>query len=199
MCLCDLSLECAVYLGRPAESDALDCSFVDVDNLGGGRLAAEVLLAAGRTRIGTVTGPMEMGVSVDRLAGWRGALTDAGLPADAVAHGDFTVAGGARAMEQLLAEYPNLDGVFVASDLMSIGALQSLRSAGRRVPTDISLVSFDDTIVASTTEPPLTMVHQPLEQLGELMVDVLRELVKDTSRAPIRRQLPTRITWRDSV
>ncbi len=188
-----------VYLGRPAESEALGCSFVDVDNVGGGRLAAQALIAAGRTRIGTVTGPLEMGVASDRLLGWAGALADAGLRSDAVVHGDFTIGGGEEAMERLLVEHPDLDGVFVASDFMSIGALKALRAAGRTVPGDLSLVSFDDTVVATTVEPQLTTVHQPLEQLGELMVELLQELVEDPSRAPIRRQLPTHIVWRDSV
>jgi len=78
---------------------------------------------------------------LDRLAGWSAALGEVGLATDAVAYGDFTTTGGAGAAAQLLAEHPDIDGLFVASDLMAVGALSVLAGAGRLVPGDVAVVS----------------------------------------------------------
>jgi DNA-binding LacI/PurR family transcriptional regulator len=90
-----------------------------------------------------------------------------------VAYGDFSEAGGVAAMKALLAREPDLDAVFAASDLMAGGALRALREAGLRVPQDIALVGFEDAPVARQTEPPLTTVHQPVEEMGRRMAELL--------------------------
>ena len=188
-----------VYLGRPGDSDPSVHSYVDVDNYGGARLATAELVAAGRTSIGTIAGPSDMGVAVDRLAGWRDVLTEGGHRLPPVAYADFTADGGANAMARLLAAEPELDGVFVASDLMATGALRVLAASGRRVPGDVSVVGYDDSILARTANPPLTSVHQPLEEMGHLMVEVLLGLIADPTAAPVQRVLPARLARRESV
>ena len=127
-------------------------AYVDVDNMAGEREATEVLIARGCTRIGTIAGPPDMTAAADRLDGWRKAMAMAGLPADAVEHGDFTEASGETAARALMARHPDLDGLVVASDLMAIGALRVLAELGRRVPDDIAVVGFDDLGAASA--PP---------------------------------------------
>jgi DNA-binding LacI/PurR family transcriptional regulator len=111
----------------------------------------------------------------DRRAGWENALVDAGRQADAslVAEGDFTRAGGAAATRTLLAGRPDIDAVFVASDLMALGALDVLKVVGRRVPDDVAVVGFDDSELARSAEPPLTTVRQPIERLGSEMARLL--------------------------
>ncbi len=188
-----------VYLGRPGESATSSLSYVDADNVGGGRIATEALLAAGRRRIGVITGPIDMGVTQDRLTGWSGALQSAGLGATRIAHGDFHTAGGARAMSELLRADPDIDAVFSMSDIMAAGAMSTLRAAGRSVPEDLSVVSFDDTVIARTMEPGLTTVRQPLEDLGALMVRTLAELIESPEAGPFRRTLPTVLIERGSV
>ena len=188
-----------VYLGRPVDSDAHLHSYVDVDNYGGARLATAELVAAGRRTIGTIAGPPDMGVAVDRLAGWRDVLTEHGLRVPQPAYADFSADGGANAMARLLAAEPTLDGVFVASDLMATGALKVLAASGRRVPADLSVVGYDDSILAATASPPLTSVRQPLEEMGQLMVEVLLELIADPEAGPVQRVLPSQITRRESV
>lgn len=187
-----------VYLGRPVD-DPDAHSYVDVDNVGGARLATQELVAAGRRVIGTIAGPQDMGVAVDRLRGWREVLDEHDLPAPPVAYGNFTADGGANAMARLLAARPDLDGVFVASDLMAMGALRVLAASGRRVPQDVSIIGYDDSILARTANPPLTSVHQPLQEMGELMVDVLMQLIDDPAAGPVHRVLPARLTRRESV
>jgi len=165
-----------VYVGRPFVG-AERVHYVDVDNAGGGRMATEHLLGIGRRRIGTIAGPQDMSAGLDRLAGWAAALGEAGLAADAIGYGDFTTAGGARAAAQLLARHPDLDGLFVASDLMAVGALSVLADAGRLVPDDVAVVGYDNLGSATTTSPTLTTIVNPVVLMartaGELLIDLL--------------------------
>lgn len=163
-----------VFIGRPLDVDAH--SYVDMDNVGGARAAAEHLIERGRVRIATITGPQDMGAGLDRLTGWREAMHDAGLDDSAVAMGDFTEAGGAAAAGALLQTHPELDAIFVASDLMAVGAMRVLRGEGRRIPDDVAVVGFDDFAVAATTDPPLTTIAHPVAAMaaraGELLHDI---------------------------
>jgi DNA-binding LacI/PurR family transcriptional regulator len=165
-----------VFVGRPFGSGH-HVRYVDVDNTGGGRMATEHLLRIGRRRIGTIAGPQDMSAGFDRLAGWSAALDGAGLATDAVAYGDFTTAGGARAAGRLLAEHPHLDALFVASDLMAVGALAVLADAGRLVPGDVSVVGYDNLGAATTTSPTLTTIVNPgfamARTAGEMLIDLL--------------------------
>jgi DNA-binding LacI/PurR family transcriptional regulator len=165
-----------VFVGRPLEGDR-DVRHVDLDNSLGGRLATEHLVRAGRRRIATIAGPQDMAAGLDRLAGWRDVLREAGLPDDAVAYGDFTTAGGAAAAAELLDRHPDLDAIFVASDLMAVGALSVLAERGRAVPGDVAIVGYDNLGVADSTSPPLTTVVNPVvamaRRAGELLLDQL--------------------------
>lgn len=102
-------------------------------------------------------------------------------------------------MTRLLAAYPDIDGVFVCSDYMGSGALQVLAAAGRRVPHDISVVSYDDSVLAEVANPPLTSVSQPLERMGEEMVDALAALMASSGTSVVQRVLPSSLTRRDSL
>jgi DNA-binding LacI/PurR family transcriptional regulator len=191
-----------VTAGRPSGGRAADrrqVVFVDADNVGGAAAAVAHLVARGRRTIGTVTGPADMAAGADRRTGWEKALREAGRPAGAalVAEGDFTRAGGRAATEALLARRPAIDGLFAASDLMALGALDALRAAGRRVPGDVAVVGFDDSEVARTTEPPLTTVRQPIEQLGAEMAQLLLAQI-DEDAPPTGVVLRTELVVRSS-
>ena len=163
-----------VWGGRPVRIREGDY-VVDVDNVAGARTATRHLIETGRTRIATISGPMTMVSSVDRVQGFRGALADAGLSPFAEEAGDYSEASGADAARRILAE-GRPDAIFVASDLMARGALTALRSAGIRVPEDVALVGFDDSSVALSTEPQLTTMRQPMYAQGEAMAGVLLSL-----------------------
>jgi len=157
----------AVLVGRPTGPTSV--SYVDADNRGGARAAVAHLASRGRRRIATITGPLDMGVGLDRLDGYRDGLAAAGLAADPglVEPGDFTEEGGAAATARLLERPgPPVGAIFAASDLMAAGALRALRAAGRRVPGDVAVVGFEDSAVARYAQPPLTSVRQPIEELG---------------------------------
>jgi DNA-binding LacI/PurR family transcriptional regulator len=157
----------AVQVGRPP--GAAPASYVDADNRGGAHKAVAHLAGRGRRRIATIAGPLDMSAGRDRLDGYREGLAAAGLDGDGelVEAGDFSEESGAAAMERLLARPGRpVDAVFAASDLMAAGALRALRGAGRRVPDDVAVVGFEDSAVARYTQPPLTTVRQPIEEMG---------------------------------
>jgi DNA-binding LacI/PurR family transcriptional regulator len=167
-----------VLSGRPL-SGGDELYFVDSDNNGGARLATEYLLAAGRQRIATITGPLDMCAGQDRLTGYRAALTAADRPSDdaLVAHGQFSIASGQRAMAELLDRNPELDAVFAASDLTAIGAMRAIEAAGRRVFSDVAVVGFDDIGDAELAHPALTTIRQPITDLGRTMASRLLQRI----------------------
>jgi DNA-binding LacI/PurR family transcriptional regulator len=184
--------------GRPPEG--VSTSYVDVDNREAARSAVRHLAAGGRRQIATITGPADMGAGVDRLDGYLDGIAALGLKRNdhLIARGDFTYDSGAAAMRQLLANAPDLDAVFAASDLMAAGALSVLRAAGRRVPDDVAVVGFDDSPLAAATEPPLTSVRQPIEEMGRELVRLLAESLGRTTRATRRVLLSTELVPRAS-
>jgi DNA-binding LacI/PurR family transcriptional regulator len=184
--------------GRPLRTPA--ASYVDVDNRGGARSAVEHLIANGRRAIATITGPTDMGAGVDRLAGYRDALDDAGIAFDQtlIATGDFTHDGGAAAMERLLKARGDIDAVFAASDLMAAGAMTVLENAGKRVPQDVALVGYDDSPIASTLRPRLTSVRQPIEEMGHEMARLVVDRVEGTDSVQRRVILATELVKRAS-
>ena len=188
-----------VLSGRPLDGRAV--AYVDADNTGGAATATAHLLGSGRRCIGTVTGPLDMIAGVDRYAGYRQALERAGrsLRPELVATGDFTPEGGRRAAEELLARAPDLDGLFVASDPMAIGALAALRQAGRSVPGDVAVVGFDDAVAARTSDPPLTTVAQPLDEMTRLMTELLLRQVAGVASEVETQVCPTRLVRRESA
>jgi DNA-binding LacI/PurR family transcriptional regulator len=171
--------------------------YVGVDNVGGAAEAVRHLLDTGRTRIATIAGPQDMIGGIDRLAGYREALHES-TRRSIVAVGDFTFDSGAVAMSQLLEDDPGLDAVFVASDLMADGALQALRTAGRRVPDDVAVIGFDDIERAQYTDPPLTTVRQPIVEIGREMARQVLRLVAGEDIEPSV-TLPTELVIRESA
>jgi len=175
--------------------------YVDADNVSGARMAVEHLIRLGHRRIATITGRLDMIHGQDRLSGYRQAMEARGIPVEEelIVEGDYTEASGTVAMQRLLPVSPT--AVFVASDMMAVGALKALRQAGWQVPQDIALVSFDDIPIASAIEPALTTVRQPIERMGSMAVEVLLSVLEDSSEeeAPAQRiVLPTELVIRAS-
>jgi LacI family transcriptional regulator len=142
---------------------------VDVDNRLGARRAVDHLLELGHRVIGLITNaPLEYTAAAERLDGYRTALEEAGLTFDPtlVAEGAFVPESGRQAILTLLARRPDCTAVFVASDVVALGALGGARSVGRRIPEDLSLVGFDDIPLAAFFDPPLTTLRIPAFELG---------------------------------
>jgi DNA-binding LacI/PurR family transcriptional regulator len=116
----------------------------------------------------------------------------------AVEHADFSVEGGRRAMLALLDAAPDVDGVFVANDLMALGALQVAAERGRRVPEVLSVIGFDDIPLAAAGTPPLTTVRQPMMEMGHALAARLLEFA-DTGEAPDPLVVPAELVLRGTV
>ncbi|WP_129838772.1 LacI family DNA-binding transcriptional regulator [Streptomyces sp. RFCAC02] len=188
-----------VACGKPMGRLTGRLAHVAADDRDGARRMVRHLLAGGRRRIGTVTGPPASPGGVDRLAGYRDVLAEAGIAEDPglVATGDFTREGGAAATARLLARRPGVDALFVASDLMAQGALEVLERAGRRVPHDVAVGGFDDSAVAAASRPPLTTVRQPWDRISHEMVRLLLALLGGQEPAGV--VLPTELVRRASA
>ena len=169
----------AVHSSRPP--GPLSVSYVDVDQRLGARLAAEHLLARGCQKPATIAGPQDIPASAERLEGFRAALAGREVPAVIA---DFTRAGGEAAAHRLLDEHPDVDGLFVASDLMAEGALRAMQDRGRRVPADVAVIGFDDSSAALECRPPLTTVRQPVEEMAAEMAQLLIAQIDEPDRLP---------------
>ena len=145
------------------------------DNYNGGLLATRHLAGSGKKRIAFLGGPAEEVEVQRRYDGYAAALSEAGLSVDQalVAYADFTPPSGAAAMRQLLSQAPDLDAVFVNSDVMAVAVLDVLRVAGRRVPEEVALVGYDDLSIASISQPALTTIRQNIPLAGRLLAENL--------------------------
>jgi len=150
-------------------------AWIDTAQRRGARLAAEHLIGLGHVRVGHITAPRVNAAAAERLAGVRDAVRAAGMDPSAVlvAEGDGRVEGGAAATRPMLEA--GVTGVACYNDLTAIGALRAVRSAGLRVPDDVSVVGFDDIEMATWTDPPLTTVRQPTDAMARWAVERLVE------------------------
>jgi DNA-binding LacI/PurR family transcriptional regulator len=187
----------AVVSARPSSPIAL--SYVDVDQRLGARLAAEHLLGRGCRRLATITGPLDMPSGQDRFDGFRSYLANRGMGDVPSIEGDFTMAGGEDCARRLLTQHPDLDGLFVASDLMSEGALRAVQDLGHRVPDDVAVVGFDDSSAALDCRPLLTTIRQPVEEMAAEMAEVLMAQIGSPGRLPRSVTFQPTLVIRDSA
>ncbi|PPH88944.1 LacI family DNA-binding transcriptional regulator [Rathayibacter sp. AY1D3] len=166
---------------------------VAADDEEGAREMVAHLRSLGRSRIATIAGPPDTTGGIARLAGYRAEVGGA----EAVEFGDYGRAGGATAMEALLAAHPDIDAVFAANDRMAAGAIDALARLGKRVPEDVAVGGFDDSAVALTTDPPLTTMRQPFERISAEMVRLLLQAIEGERPAAIT--LPTDLVRRGST
>lgn len=173
---------------------------VDVDNRSGARQAVRHLVALGHRRIGFISNaPLSHMSAQERLAGYRLALEENGIPFDPdyVGVGNFLPESGRAAMEKLLALRHPPTAVFAAGDVIALGAVHAIRAAGLRIPEDIALVGFDDLFFASYITPPLTTIHVPAYGLGWTAAVVLIALLEGDTDVPSV-MLDTELVIRDS-
>jgi DNA-binding LacI/PurR family transcriptional regulator len=178
----------------------LHADLVTVDNIEGTRLAVAHLIALGHRRVALLSGPSRHSTAIERDQGYRQALRAAGLSLrpEFVCRGDFREQGGYEGMTALLALRPRPTAVFVANNLMTLGALRALHEAGLRIPDDIALVGFDDMPWATSLNPPLTAVSQPSQEIGSTAADLLLDRIARPDRTVRHVILQTRLIVRAS-
>lgn len=184
-----------VAAGVPLGHEA-GVSYVAADDRGGAVEMVRHLVARGCRTIATIAGPASSSGGALRLDGYRLAMGPAFEPS-LVVEGDFSRESGARSMELLMERRPDLDGVFVASDLMAAGALSVLDARGRRVPADVAVAGFDDSGLAEALLPPLTTMRQPIERIATEMVRLLFALLEGEGTAAVT--LPVTLVERQST
>lgn len=172
-----------------------------VDNHLGGYLAGEHLVRLGHREIACIVGPSDLTPSAGRIAGFRGALTDAGLDIHpgALVRGDGRYEGGVLAARDLIERGVPFSAVFAFNDQMATGAVAAFQRQGLRLPEDVSVVGFDDIPRASAMFPALTTVAQPIAEMGVLGVQLLLNRIARPDAPFERIQLPTRLVIREST
>lgn len=178
-------IQALVEMGAPfiawgPPKPGLNYCTVTGDNLSGGRLATEYLISSGRERIAFLGGPPEELEVQNRFEGYERALGEAGKGVDPalIAYGDFTDTSGAVAMQSLLEQAPDLDAVFVNSDLMAVEAMNMIRAQGRGVPEEVAVVGYDDLSIAALCNPPLTTIRQNIPLAGKLLAQNLLQYLE---------------------
>jgi DNA-binding LacI/PurR family transcriptional regulator len=186
-----------IVWGFPAPE--FNCCSITGDNLKGGKLAVNHLLSTGRRKIGFIGGPAdELEVHL-RYQGYESALKAAGQAVDPnlIVHGDYSYNSGITRMKQLLEQVPDLDAVFVNSDLMAIGAINAIQHAGRRVPSDIAVIGYDDLSVARFNNLPLTTIRQQIPLAGKLLAQNLIQYIQTGVITHVT--IPVELVVRDSA
>lgn len=167
-----------VFAGRPSGIESDEAYYVNVDNVGAAATATRHLIERGHTRVATIAGPQNMVTGVDRVNGWKAALTEAGLTPGPIESADFSPVGGVYAMRRLLKQKESFDGIFIASSQMASGALTVLHEAGLKIPSDVGITTVDNDQFAINAEPPLTTMEQPTTLHGARIAEMLLDLIE---------------------
>jgi LacI family repressor for deo operon, udp, cdd, tsx, nupC, and nupG len=192
---------CAPVVNGCEFSPRLEIPSVHIDNATAAFEAMDHLYRLRHRRIGIVTGPLVSPLSRDRLSGAMARAGKQRAERDVVVmHGDFSIESGAVAAERLLGRRERPTAIFCFNDEMAMGALETARRRGLRVPDDLSVVGFDDIRFARYMDPPLTTVAQPMRAIGEGTVRLLLEILNgDSETAPESVTLPHTLMIRSST
>ena len=177
-----------------------DTPSVGVTNWAAGRMATQYLLSLGHRRIATLPGRAGSASTRDRLAGYRAALEEIGLPFDSalVSYGDFRMEVGEAEAEKFLALPQAPTAILTGSDEQALGLYRVMNERGIAVPDEMSIIGFDDTVLASQCTPPLTTMRQPLYEMGRSATSMLLKLVEGKTLDGTRVELATSLIERCS-
>jgi LacI family repressor for deo operon, udp, cdd, tsx, nupC, and nupG len=174
---------------------------VEIDNLEAAHAIVDHLIGLGHSRIGHAVGPADNVEAGYRLAGYRTALADAGLPIDEtlIWQGAFNFEAGVRVGHQFLAHADRPTAIFASNDEMALGFIKTVKDAGVWVPADVSVAGFDDIEYARYFDPALTTMHQPRAELGRVAAETLLARIAGKAKVPLRTRLRCTLVVRDSV
>lgn len=167
----------------------------------GAYLATKTLIEQGHKNIAIITGKLDKSLAHNRLLGYQKALQDAHLPInpDWIIESHFDFEGGVEGMKKLLQITPRPTAVFACSDTIAVGVYQVAWQQGLRIPQDISVIGYDNIMLAQYLTPPLTTIHQPKAELGKLAVETLLERIKLPDLEYKTTMLQPQLIWRASV
>ena len=181
--------------------DELDVDSVSVDNVKGSLLAVNHLIKEGHSRIAFIQGLPETYANETRLQGYLKALTDAGISIDKdlIVGDDFRSFNGYLKTKLLLNLTNPPTALFTAGDLIALGALEACKENNINIPTDLSLITFDDPVFASYLSPALSAIKQPITKIAEMAVAMLHERISNPSGERRKVLLEPKLNIRDSV
>lgn len=179
------------YLKEVLESD-IPCVLIDIpfesrtigqvttDNVSGAKRAAEHLVELGHEKIAMINGHPFAFVSQRRLEGFASALKENGIPLNEkwIINGEFSEAEAEKKAEELLSTYPEISAIFCASDLMALGVMKAAGKLGRKIPDDLSIIGYDDIVLASHISPALTTIAQNKFKMGYKAAELLIEMLE---------------------
>ena len=188
-----------VLIERNFDKEKVNCIWID--NRKGAYLATKFLIEKGHKKIAHIAGNSQNQVTMERLAGYKKAVSEFGLPNTdcLVFYGNYVCQDGYKAMKKILSMHPDCTGVFTANDSMAYGALQAIHETGLVVPKDLAVVGFDDLEFSAFTNPPLTTVRQPRYEMGKKSLEILTGILQGKEKSGINLCLPFELIIRNSA
>lgn len=153
---------------------------IRIDNTGATKTIVDYLISLGHRRIGVISGLKDNPHTIDRLEGYKQSLAQAGIPfsRELIAEGNFTMWSGQNCAQQFFQLQQRPTAICCMNDEMAIGAIQTLKAKGLRIPEDMSITGFDDIHYAKYWDPGLTTVAQPAEDIGKIAMDMLLQIIE---------------------
>ncbi len=164
--------------------NGIDCDYVLVDNLSAVKNAVQKLIENGHTRIGIIGGPEDIYTAQERMLGYKLALMEAGFVPEErlIEHGDYTINSGVKCMERLVNNNKDMTAVVIANYEMTMGAVIGLNEMGIKIPEELSLIGFDNAEFARACRPKLTIVTQPMKEIGQKVAELILKRIRDTEK-----------------
>ncbi len=180
----------------------VECDTVLVDNLNASYNAVEQLIIYGHKRIGVICGPEEIYTAEERLKGYKRVHEDYNMTIDneLIKHGDYRVESGYNLLKELFTMQDPPTALLVTNYEMTLGAIMAINENDIKIPDDVSFIGFDNLQLAKVVKPPLSIVMQPVQQIGEVAANtLLRRLKGDMTNYPSMLRLKTELILKDSV
>ena len=174
---------------------------VRIDNSGASKTAIDYLISQGHKRIGVISGLRDNPHTIDRLEGYKLALAQSEIPFEKqlIAEGDFTMQSGLNAVQHFIHMPQRPTALFCMNDEMAIGAIHGLKNNNIRIPDDMSIVGFDNIEFAKFSDPPLTTIAQPAEELGKIAMTMLLRKIEGEELTQSENILPYELVVRKST
>lgn len=181
-------------------------SYISIDNVGSARLAVEHLIGLGHRAIGYVTAYSGLSQEHERLDGYCEALAAAGIPVreDWVFKGRVDLRRsnpaelGLNGAKYLLSKFPEITAFFSETDEIALGIVSAVWQMGLKIPEDISVIGFDDISYAAMIVPPLSTIHQPIDEIARIAIQHLKDLIDNPNTRPLDVVVPTRLVIRNT-
>lgn len=175
------------------------CSAVSCKNYDAGREIGKYFIETGHRYPAFISGPFNTSTTIDRQKGFQEALAEGGITKLVIEDGNYTYEGGYDAAINLLTDYKNMDSIFCGNDISAYGAIDAVRSFGKQVPEDISVIGFDDVQVSKWSSYSLTTWKQPVDEMVENTIRILIDEIQDKNDTPEIIELDGQLVERESV